>query len=67
MQVQFTDRGVYDNLFINLGHFHVMLALFKAIGKFIDSCEVKNIVVESEIIAIGLGLVVKFFKGKYSN
>lgn len=42
-----------------------MLALFKAIGKFIDDCGIMNIAVESEIIANGS--VDGFLKAKHFN
>lgn len=65
MQVQSTEKPVYDNLFIHLRPFHIMLALFRAIGKFIDDCGIMNIAVESEIIANGS--VDGFLKGKHFN
>lgn len=65
IQVQSTEKPVYDNLFIHLGPFHIMLALFRAIGKFIDDCGPMNIAVESEIIANGS--VDGFLKGKHFN
>lgn len=65
IQVQFTEKPVYDNLFIHLGPFHIMLALFRATGKYIDDCGIMNIAVESEIIASGS--IDGFLKGKYFN
>ncbi|CAH0730927.1 unnamed protein product, partial [Brenthis ino] len=47
MQVQSTEKPVYDNLFVHLGPFHIMLALFRAIGKFIDDSGIMNVAVES--------------------
>ena len=37
MQIHESDKPKFDNIFINLGAFHMEIALFKAIGKFIDS------------------------------
>lgn len=39
LQIQSTEKGDYKNLFIHIGSFHVMLAYFKAIGKFITIVE----------------------------
>lgn len=41
-QIQATERPNFDNLFVHLGSFHIMLAYFKAIGMFIDECEKYN-------------------------
>jgi len=38
-------------LFIHLGGFHVMMAYFKAIEKFIDNCGLPNIMVDTELLA----------------
>lgn len=65
MQVQSTEKPVYDNLFIHLGPFHIIVALFRAIGKFTDDCGIMNVAVESEIIANGS--VDGFLKGKHFN
>ncbi|XP_055307994.1 uncharacterized protein LOC129572103 [Sitodiplosis mosellana] len=43
----------FDNVFINLGSFHIELSFFKAIGKLIDSSGITKIMVESGILAEG--------------
>lgn len=34
--IQSLEKPNFNNIFINMGAFHVMMAYFKAIGKFID-------------------------------
>ena len=51
MQVQSTERPTYDSIVIHLEQFHVMMAYFKGIGKFIENCGISNILVDSELIA----------------
>ena len=36
MQIQHEESPKFDNIFINLGAFHMEMALFNAIGKYID-------------------------------
>lgn len=43
----------FDRLFINIGAFHVELAFFKAIGKYIDSSGIPSLFVTSGLIADG--------------
>lgn len=65
MQIQSSEKPLFDNLFIHLGSFHIMLVYFKAIGKFIEDCGLMNVAVESEIIANGS--VDSFISGKHFN
>lgn len=65
LQIQLTDSPKYDNLFINLGAFHILMALFKAIGKYIDMCGIADVLVESELLAEGS--VNGFITRKYFN
>ncbi|KAL4718512.1 hypothetical protein ACJJTC_002715 [Scirpophaga incertulas] len=53
LQLQSTEKPKYDNLFIHLGSFHIMMAYFKAVGKFIDNCGLTNIMENAEILANG--------------
>lgn len=53
MQIQHTKKPEFDNLFINLGAFHTQMAFFKAIGKYIDSSGLIEILVEAEALAGG--------------
>lgn len=52
-QIQFAEKPKYDNIFVHLGSFHIMLSYFKAIGKFIDNCGVTNIMVDTGLLANG--------------
>ncbi|KAL4113704.1 hypothetical protein QTP88_017283 [Uroleucon formosanum] len=65
LQIQTTEQPKFDNLFINLGAFHIMMAYFKAVGKFIDECGITYIMVESELLASGS--VNGFITGKHFN
>ncbi|KAE9521357.1 hypothetical protein AGLY_018237 [Aphis glycines] len=65
LQIQTTEQPKFDNLFINLGAFHIMMAYFKTIGKFIDECGITYIMVESELLASGS--VNGFITGKHFN
>lgn len=53
MQIQHTKKPEFDNIFINLGAFHTQMAFFKAIGKYIDSSGLIEILVEAEALAGG--------------
>lgn len=65
LQVQNTEKLRFDNLFIHIGAFHIMMAYFKAIGKFIDNCGLSNIMVDTEMLASGS--VNAFITGKHFN
>ena len=64
-QLQSTEKPKFDKLFIHIGPFHIMMAFFKAIGKFIDNCGITNIIVDSNMLATGL--VNGFLTGKHFN
>ena len=53
LQIQASEKPSFDNLFIQVGTFHVMMAYFKAVGKFIDNCGLTTIMVNSELLARG--------------
>lgn len=61
LQIQATETPKFDNLFIHLGPFHIMMAYFKAIGKVISDCGLTNVMVESNLLANG------FLDGKHFN
>lgn len=65
MQIQATEKPRLDNLFIHLGAFHMMLAYFNRIGKYITDCGLMDVAVESDIIAGGS--VNSFLSGKHFN
>lgn len=53
MQIQENEKPKFDNIFVNLGAFHLQMAFFKAIGKFIDSCGLVEILVQADVLAGG--------------
>lgn len=65
MQIQSAKSPTYDSLFIHLGTFHVMIAYFEAVGKFIAGCGLMNIAVDSGLLASGS--VESFLLGKHFN
>lgn len=65
MQIQLTEKPKFDNLFINLGAFHTEMAFFKALGKYIDSSGIIDILVQSE--ALAQGSTNGFIDGKHFN
>ncbi|GFW32685.1 uncharacterized protein TNCV_3679331 [Trichonephila clavipes] len=52
-KIQSTSKPQFNNLFIHLGSFHLMMAFFKAIGVFINECGLSHMMIESNIIASG--------------
>lgn len=55
----------FNNLFIHLGAFHIQMAYFKAIGKYIDNSGILNILVDTELLASGS--LNGFVTGKHFN
>ncbi|KMQ91148.1 hypothetical protein RF55_9017 [Lasius niger] len=53
MQMKMTETPKFDNIFINLGAFHIQMAFFKAIGKYIDACGITDILVQAKVLAEG--------------
>ncbi|XP_041981090.1 uncharacterized protein LOC121736526 [Aricia agestis] len=51
--IQFQEAPKFDNVFIHLGGFHIMMSYFKVIGSFIEDCGITHILVDSEILANG--------------
>lgn len=64
-QIQSIEKPHFNKLFIHIGSFHIMMAFFKAIGKFIEGCGLTTIMVDSEILASGS--VNSFLTGKHFN
>lgn len=64
-QIQSIEKPHFDDLFIHMGAFHVMMAYFKAVGKFIDDCGLTHMMVESKLLASGS--VNGFISGKHYN
>ena len=44
---------MFDNLFIHLGPFHIMTPYFKVLGKVIIDCGLPNVMVQSNLLAMG--------------
>ena len=53
MQIQATETPKYDNLFVNLGAFHVEMAFFKVMGKFIAESGGPYILNECDVLQKG--------------
>ncbi|XP_011171576.3 uncharacterized protein LOC105204222 [Solenopsis invicta] len=65
LQIQRTEKPRFDNLFIHVGMFHVMMAYFKAIGKFINNCGISTVMINSDLLASGS--INGFLEGKHFN
>lgn len=64
LQLQSTENPNFNNLFIHIGSFHIMMAYFKA-NTYIDNCGLINIMVDCEMIANGS--VNEYLTGKHFN
>lgn len=53
LQIQANENDVFSRLFVHLGSFHIQLAYFKAVGKFIENNGITNLMSASEILASG--------------
>ena len=53
MQIQMEESPLYDNLFIAMGAFHIEMALFHAIGKFVEESGGPYILNECNVLAKG--------------
>ncbi|GFS69364.1 uncharacterized protein TNCV_4011731 [Trichonephila clavipes] len=65
LQIQATKKPDFDNLFIHLEAFHIMMAYFKAVGKVIIDCGLTNIMVQNNLLASGS--VSGFLEAKHFN
>lgn len=65
LQIQATEKPTFDNLFIHLGPFHIMMAYFKVLGKVIIDCGLPNVMVQSNLLA--MGSLNGFLEGKHFN
>lgn len=63
--IQAQESPQFDNIFINLGAFHIEMAFFKALGTFIEQSGLTNIMVETNLIACGS--IGGFISGKNYN
>ncbi|KAG5887454.1 hypothetical protein JTB14_017310 [Gonioctena quinquepunctata] len=53
MKIQEKEKPKFDKVFVNLGAFHMEMAFFKAIGKYIDGSGLVEILVQAEVLANG--------------
>ena len=65
MQLQSTESPKYDNLFINLGGFHIEMAFFAAMGKYVSDSGGPHIINETHVLE--KGSMVSFISGKGYN
>lgn len=55
----------FDKIFIHSGAYHLQMAYFHAIGKFIENCGLTNLMINAELIASGS--VAGLISGKHFN
>lgn len=65
LQIQMTEGLKFNDIFVHLGAFHMQMAFFKSIGKYIDSSGITNVLVDSPVLAEGS--VNGFLAGKHFN
>ena len=53
MQIQSQESPKYNQLFINIGAFHIELAFFKDLGKFLGESGGPYVLQEAEVLAKG--------------
>ena len=65
LRIQAKEAPLYDNILIAIGAFHIKLAFFNAIGKYVEESGVSYILTEKEVLAGGSTNA--FLKGKNYN
>lgn len=65
MRIRSTEKPTFDNVFVNLGGFHIQMAYFHAIGTLITDCGLTDVLVDCEILAGGS--VTGLISGKHFN
>ena len=65
MQIQSKEKPKYDNIFVNMGAFHIEMAFFKVLGKYIAESGAPFILNESQVLE--KGSMKGFMKGKSYN
>ena len=65
LQIQSVERPRFNRLFMYFGTFHIDLAYYKGVGKFIEKSGVSNIMIDCEILAGGS--LSGFITGKHYN
>lgn len=53
VKIQNTESPTFDNLFVMYGIFHIMICLFRCIGKFVEESEDPDLLSESGCLAPG--------------
>ena len=51
--IQSQERSLYDDIFVNLDGFHMQMAFFEVIGKYIDSSGLVDILINADVLAGG--------------
>ncbi|XP_071577048.1 uncharacterized protein [Temnothorax nylanderi] len=64
-KIQSEEKEEFKQLFIHLSAFHIIMAYFKAVGKFINGCGITNMLVDTGILA--QGSVNGFILGSHFN
>jgi len=64
-QIQKSETPMFDNLFIQMGDSHTMMAFFHAVGKLIEDCGLTDVLIDADILASGS--VNGFIAGKHFN
>ena len=64
-EIQAIESPTFDRLFIMLGNFHLELALYGALGTYLNECGIENVLVESGVLAEGS--LAGFIKGESYN
>lgn len=62
MQIQTEESPKFDNVFVNLGGFHIEMALFSAVGKYVAESGGPHIL--NEVGVIAKGSIKSFLSGK---
>lgn len=65
LKIQKEMSPAYDEIFINLGAFHLEMSFFKAVGKYIDSSGIPEVLINCDLLA--QGSLVGFLTGTNFN
>ena len=63
--IQAEESPKFDNLFIQLGHFHITMSFFKALGKFMTDSGGPYVLTETG--ALAPGSILGFLTGNHYN
>ena len=65
MQIQQAESPRFDNVFICFGAFHIEMALFGALGFFLDGSGGPTVLIDADVL--GVGSLNGFLLGKHYN